>query len=714
MDKEELLKKYEMAKSHYDNLYDECNGDWRFLHGEGQWDARAKRSRDEDGRPCLTLNQMLPYAQQVVNDIRQAKMAIRVSPVDDFADVETADVLQGTIRNIERQSNAASVYSTAALNAVGAGIGWIKIKTDYADTDTFEQEAYIERVLDFTSVYLDPSSEALDGSDAECAFILDVYTKDRFEELWPDEQPVSFDSENAEEDEIIVAECYYKYYEKDTLYQVRLADGSTQVITSEQKAAIDENNEAAEEGALATYVAYEIMNERKVEYPYVKKCLYAGGEEPLEEEEFPSKYIPLVPVIGEEVYINDQREFHSLIRQAKDAQRMYNYHKSASTEVLALQPKTPHIGPKGSFASYPNKWAQANSINFSHLEYDIVYDENGQRAEPPQRSAPPQGSPASMQEAMGAREDIRLAIGMPQANMGEAGREISGVAIRNRQIEGDNATFHFIDNLAASISQVGRILVDIIANIYSERTITRIIGEDGVEKNVPVNQPYVKENGAVRPVRPNEVPTGVYDLSAGKYDVVCDVGASYSSKRQETADKLIELVNAQPELIGTVGDMIFDVLDVPRGKEIAERIRATMDPSILGEDPQAAKLQQAAAAMKQMEEQLLNYQAALEDKKANAEFEQNVELKKLDQERKKIEIDAAKAQADIQKTQADIEKMRAETAGFNMEAVTALGNAMNGINAQVQDIGQALELMMDAKEAELMEATSEPEEEEIT
>ena len=701
MDKDEILKNFEEAQAFYDPLYDDCEQDWKFLHGENQWDERARSVREKDGLPCLTLNQLYPYAMQVVNDIRQARLAMRFSPVDDSGDIDTADVFQGIARNIERQSNAQMAYTGAALSAVGAGIGWIKVKTDYADIDTFDQEAFIERVIDFQSVYLDPASTALDGSDAEYGFILDSYTKERFEELYPDAVASNFaDLSGNHEDDVVIAECYYKYYEKDTLYQIRLVDGSTRTIYSEQKDVLDEDGT----------VQYEILNERKIEIPYVKKCIYAGGDDPLEEEEFPCKHIPLVPVIGAEVFLDGKRQFRSLIHHGKDGQRMYNYHKSASTQLMALQPKTPVVGPKGSFQSYPNKWANANTQNFAFLEYDVVYDKNGQRVEPPSRQPPVQGSPALIQEAIGAREDIRLAIGMPQSNMGEVAGEVSGIAIRNRQIEGDNATFHFVDNLATSIAHIGRILVDMIPRLYSERKILRIIGDDGQERVIPVNQPYVKQDGQERPAKPGEEISGIYDLSVGKYDVVCDVGASYSSKRQETADKLIELVRAKPELADITGDLLFKALDLPMGEEIAERIRATMDPALLGDDPQANKLKQAAQALEAMQEKVLNYEAALSDKQKNAQFEQTVELEKLEQERTKLKIEAEKTAADIQKTMAEIEKMRAETSGFNMDAMQALGNAVSGLSEQVQDMGQAVEIILDAEDAaQSDQASSEPE-----
>lgn len=688
MDKQEVMDRWGLCRNHYDTLYYDCEDDWRFTHGVGQWDEPARGVRDNGGKPCLTLNQLLPYVQQIVNDIRQARIAIRVSPVDDNADIDTAEILQGIIRNIERQSDANTAYNTSALNAVGAGVGWIRIKTDYADNTSFDMEAYIERVLDFTSVYLEPNFEKIDGSDAEYGFIIDKLTRERYEEEYPDREPLSFD-DTVTEDEVAIAEFFYKYYEDSNLYQVQLLDGSINTINQEQMDALEEDGT----------VQFNVVAKRPIKIPYVKHCIYDGHEDPISEEEFPSQYIPLIPVFGEEVYIEGRREFHSLIRQAKDAQKMYNYHKSESTYMLALQPKAPYIAPVGSFESYPQKWANANKENYATLEYDLVYSDDNQLVPGPQRQPPPQGSMASMQEAMGAREDIRLAIGMPQANMGERSNEISGIAVRNRQIEGDNATFHFIDNLSSAITQVGRILVDMIPRLYSERSITRIIGEDGEEKNVPVNVPYVEQDGVIRAAKQGENYSGIYNLGVGKYDVVCDVGPSYSSKRQETADKMMQLINAEPELVGVIGDLVVEATDLPMAREIAERLRSNMDPAYLADDPVAAKLQKATETLKVMEDQLLNYQAALEDKKENKEFEQNVKLKELD-------IDANKTKAEIDKTYAEIEKMRAETQGFNIEAVQSLGKAVQGIAAQVNDIGGAVGVILDAEERK--QATSEP------
>lgn len=685
---EEALTNIQAMDDFYNEVHENGRDDQDFVNGVNQWSAEDKRQRDLDGVPSLVLNQTKPFCNQVINDIRQARPALRIVPVDSNADPETAEVLSGLIRNIEYRSKASDAYDTAARNAIQASIGWIKVCVDYEHEFTFDQEITIERILNFESAMIDPNSTMLDGSDAEYGVVYEDIPKEKFESLYPEATTEGFEGTFWSSDKTIrVAEYYYRVYDEVDIYQVAYQEGETVVEGVVTKPEIDLLEESG--------IEVEIVDQRKTRLPKVMQCLLTQNEI-LDKTEWVGKYIPIIPVVGDEIWTDGRRNFSSLIRQGKDAQRMYNYWKSASTHMIALQPKTPWTGAAGSFDSFPNEWANANRKNYAFLEYDVVYDENGQRVEPPKREAPVQGSPAMMQEAMNAREDIRLAIGMPLSNMGEKDNAISGVAIRNRQIEGDNATFHFIDNLATAMTHLGVILVDLIPKIYSKPQIRRIIGEDGTEDIVPVNQPYVqdKETGKKRPPKSGEQYDGIYRLGTGKYDVVCDIGASYSSQRQEMADKLGELVAAKPELFEVVGDLIFKSLDLPMSEELSERIKATMNPVVLGDDPQGEKLKQAAQQLKAMEEQLLNMDAALKDKRKNEEFEQQRDMEKIKLEREKLVIEANKVNAEIAKIQSEIEENRAQTINQRIENQAR----MDEVLSRVDDIGEALEIMLDNEE----------------
>lgn len=675
----EALSRFTECEAYFSDEYDEGKKDTEFVLGINQWDPDDVAQRNRERRPSLVINQLLPFKNQILNAIKQARPAVRVSPVDEKADIETAEVFQGAIRAIERQSKANAAYDMGASNAITAGRGWIRIGTDYTDPMSFDQDIFIERVLNFESVYINPQSITLDGSDIEYAFIFDDLSHEAFEARFPDEEIVNFDTSDTrwgDEKTVRIAEYFYKEFEEREI-----------VLTDDGKVATRAEADLLIESGLLT--EENIVDTRTAEFPVIKHCLLSG-DKILSKTDWVGKFIPIVPVYGEEAYVDGKRRSFSLIHQAKDPQKMFNYWKTASTEFIALQQKAPYIAPNGSFKSFSEEWENANNRNYPYLEYDVVYDENGMPLPSPQKQPPITGSPSMMQEGIGASQDIRNSLGMHDEGQGAESNAVSGIAIRNRQISGDNANFHFIDNLSASIAQVGCILVDLIPKIYSKRKMLRILGEDGKPENVPVNQGYVKdkETGAKRAAKAGESIDGIYKLGAGKYDVVCDVGASYNSKRQEMADKLTEIVAAQPEQMRVVGDLLFDAMDLPGGDKIAERLKSQMPPEMLGDDPQAAQLQQAQQAMQQMEEQLKNMDAALQDKKTNDDVEAQSKMAEIDLKRQALAIDAEKTKADIDKIYADINKTNTEAAGQSLSNIDA-------VVSDIDDLKQAVEMLID-------------------
>jgi len=691
----EAIERFANCQDYYSELYRNCEEDIEFTHGINQWDDADIQSRRKQRRPYLTINKMKPFTDQVINTIKQARPAIRVTPVDDGGDADTAQVFQGIIRNIERTSKANNAYDAAAMNAVAGGLGWIRISTDYDSPMSFDQKICIDRVINFQDIYVDPNTQTLDGSDIEYAYVFEEVSREKFKSDYPDAVTDSLTAQkNAtwfDDETVQVAEYFYKEYEEREIYLVEV-DGKDSVVTKAEYDLIVE--------ALGTEP--EIIDERTSLFPIIKWCKITGAEI-LEENEWVGKYIPLVPVYGSEVYIDGRREFHSLIRQAKDSQRMSNYWKTANTEFIALQQKAPYVGALGSFETRKEQWRNANNLNIPFLEYDIIYDDNGNPVTPPQKQPPITGSPTMSQEAAIANQDIKEALGMYNENMGDASNAISGVAVRNRQIYGDNSTFHFIDNLSASISQVGCILVDLIPRLYSRKKVIRIIGEDGQSNNVPVNQPYIKTENGKEPAAGREF-DGIYDLKAGTYDVVCDVGASYSSRRQEFADKMIELAKAEPRLMEVGGDLLVESMDMPQAQKLADRIRTQMPPEVLQDDPQAARMQAVAGQMKQLEDQLLNMEAALQDKSAKEDIEAQSKLAEIDIKRQELAIDAQKTKADIDKIYSEINKTNTEAASQSISNVDA-------IVGDVTDLQQSVEMLIDFMESEVEEqqVISEPE-----
>ncbi|NYT76646.1 hypothetical protein H0A71_06550 [Alcaligenaceae bacterium] len=579
--------------------------DLKFLKGD-QWPADAKKQRELEGRPCLTINKLPAFLRQITNDQRQNTPAIKVHPVDDGADIETAKVVQGMIRHIEYDSNADSAYDTAVNSAAACGIGWFRLVTEYDSETSFDQVIRFKRIRNAMSVYRDPYSQEPDGSDMRFCFITDLMNKDEFKRQHPKAQITSGIQEYGmgdsyknwlQDDGVVIAEYYWIDDVDDTL--VMLSDGSTGFKSQLDDAAI----EAA---------GIEVVAERPSARRIVRWAKITGMDV-LEDAEIPCRWIPVFPVYGEELDIEGEVTLKGVVRNAKDPARMYNYWMTSATEEVSLRPKTPFIGAEGQFDADSAKWKTANVKSFPYIQYKPV-TLNGQIAPPPQRSHMADVPTGVLSMAAHANEDIKATTGIFDASMGASGNETSGRAILARQREGDLSNFHYSDNLVRTIRHTGRCIMDMLPRVYDTERVVRILGEDelvGHEKiNAPMEQPEQDpKTGAIKSV--------LNDISVGKYDITVTAGPSYTTKRQEAAEAMTQFAQSWPQLMQLAGDKVVKAMDWPGADEIAERIARTIPPEIRGEEegemPIPPEVQQQMAQMEQVMQQM---QGELEEAKS--------------------------------------------------------------------------------------------------
>lgn len=596
--------------------------DLNFTNGE-QWPLELRQQREADMRPCLTVNRLPAFIDQVVGDQRQNRPAIKVRPVDDQADPVIADILEGLIRNIEYSSNAEAAYDVAFEHAVMCGFGYFRILTQYADDGVFEQDLCIKPIRNLFSVSFDPACNEPDYSDARYAFVTELIDREEFEEMYPDISPSPIEGGVGDRDwtshlggkeHVRVAEYWFKKPVVRTL--VMLADGKA-VYEDE----MPEGSEimVGQDGKPKT---------RTVETQKVCWCKITATDilEPV--QEWPGRYIPIVPVLGKEVNIEGKRHLRGLIRFAKDAQRMYNYWRTATAERMAMAPKAPFLLTPEQIRGFEDMWQQANVKNQPYLLYNDI---NGVNL--PQRVDFPPVPTGEMQEAQVAVDEMKATTGIFDASLGAQGNETSGRAILARQKEGDTATFAFMDNLSRAIRLAGKILIDLIPRIYDSNRVVRVLGIDGAENLVKVN--------AVDPM------TGklINDLGVGRYDVVVNSGPSYNTQRQEIVASMMELFQAQPQLFSVLGPDWLQAMDWPKAEEMSDKLKRLLPPQVMDME---TKIQMA---QEQMQEQQIMQQmqggpqqpppdpAALA-KQAEIELKA-AEMKSKDAlEQKRLEIDA--------------------------------------------------------------------------
>lgn len=638
---ERALKLYDLSiEANAENVRNWLD-DMRFSRLGEQWPENVKRKRELEGRPCLTLNKLPSFIRQVTNDARQNSPSIKYHPVGDGADKEVAEILDGLTRNIEYSSNADVAYDTALDHSVTGGFGYFRIVTDYACEDQFEQDLKIERIENPCSVVPDAFDFGADSANWSYCFITDLYREVDFKKKWPKAEVVEFEADTTDklpnwfEDEMIrVAEYWVREEVPATL--LKLSTG--EVMFEEQYLTIKD---------ILDVGGVTVVDTRKTQKYEVKQYIM-NGVEILETNKWKGKYIPIVPVYGDEVILEGKRHFNSLIRFAKDPQRMFNYWRTAATELVALAPKAPFIGAKGQFNTDSAKWASANTQTHSYIEYDPV---NGAGA--PQRQ-PFAGVPAgALQEAANSSDDMKSIMGIYDASLGARSNETSGKAILARQREGDISTFNYIDNLSRAIRHAGRILCDLIPKVYDAPRIIRIIHENGENKNVAINQEFMEEQEKDEMQEIVEAIPKLYDLTVGKYDVTCEAGPSYTTKREEAAEQMLSFIQSFPQAATLIGDKLARNLDWPEADDIADRLKAMLPPQLQGKNPQVEQLQQQLQMQGQQAQQAVG--------QLQSELEKIKTDKAIDA--KKIEIDAYNAETN---------RLKAVGAGMRPEQVQAM------------------------------------------
>ena len=636
-----------------------------------QWPADVLATRGAvqgqtiNARPCLTINKLPQHVRQVTNDQRQNRPSGKVIPADDKADVAVAEIFNGMVRHIEYISDADVAYDTACENQVSYGEGYIRVLTEYCDDDTFDQDIKIGRIRNSFSVYMDPTIQDPCGSDAKWCFITEDISKADYERMYPDSAPITTLqslgvgdqnlSQWLNEDTIRIADYYYVDYDRATL---NLYPGN---ITAFAGTPEDKMLKAQFGKPLKTRES----DRRKIKYCKI------NGYEILEEREWAGKYIPVVRIVGNEFEVDGRLYVSGIVRNAKDAQRMYNYWVSQEAEMLALAPKAPFIGYGGQFEGYENQWKTANTTNWPYLEVNPdVTDGSGSILPLPQRAQPPMASSGLLQAKAGASEDIKASTGQYNASLGMTSNERSGRAILARQREGDVGTYHYGDNLARGVRHITRQLVDLIPKIYDTQRVARIIGEDGETDMVKIDPMQAEP---VKKIVDQEgiVIDKIYNPSVGKYDVVVTTGPGYATKRQEALEAMAQLLQGNPQLWQVAGDLFVKNMDWPGAQEMAKRFAKTIDPKLMQDGDKPPELQQAEMQIQAMGQEMEQMFQMIQNVGKSIEMQ--------DQQRKDFE-------AEVKMYEAETKRIAAVQAGMTEQQIQDIAMGVVAAAMESQNI----------------------------
>lgn len=574
-----------------------------------QWDDGVRMAREGAGqsaiqgqppsppRPCLTVDRLSQPCRQVSNTIKSANFAIDVLPNGHGSDTDTAQILKGYLRYVQNQARGESPIEWAADGAIESGLGWFRIRTDFVhqnlegipEDQWFHQEIRLERVTNNLTVYCDPWAVKPTRSDATYMFVTEDLSRDEFKRRYPNADMKGIEDLAStgdvpkgwiDTDNIRIAEYWRVEYEDK---RVTSADGRT----------------------------------RTVRIPKVRGSKINAVEElPMEDGkpetwEWAGSRIPLVPIIGEELNVDGRPHLRGIIEEGMDAQRMVNYTYSGAMEIFALGPKSQFVVADDQLGEYDKIWQSANMVNYAYLPYKPVAVAGTLIAAPQRQTAeaPIQAAAMLMQVS---EEAIKATTGIYDVSLGQQSeRAKSGRAIQALQGQSDLGSSNYPDNVRRALIYAGELMMELIPKVILPGQLLQILGVDDTPEQVIVGQPFIQKQGQAVPIQESEKAqyeagmVKLYDFTKGRYAVTVAVGKSYSTKREEGAAAIGELIGQlPPPMAAAVAPDYVEELSFPGAHKIAETMRRALPPELQppkeGEDPIPPQAQQKIAQLEGM------------------------------------------------------------------------------------------------------------------
>jgi hypothetical protein len=218
----------------------------------------------------------------------------------------------------------------------------------------------------------------------------------------------------------------------------------------------------------------------------------------------------------------------------------------------------------------------------------------------------------------------------------------SGVAIGQRQEQGDVATYHFTEHMSDMDRFLGVQLLDLFPKIYDTRR-TLQIEADGGEKSwilIDPNQDEVIQE-LEKEKEDEEAASIALNPSIGDYECISDPGPSFATRRQEAWSSIAQILEKNMALVAVIGDLLMKNGDFPEAEEMAERLKKEIKatkPYLFddNQEPQVLAMQQQNQRLTALNSELMT-KLADEKLKVRGRDERN-DIKSFDAETARMKV----------------------------------------------------------------------------
>lgn len=671
---------YTRARDHgheeYVEMAQKCDAYYR---GQ-QWDDFDMQQLDDQGRPALTINTILPTINAVLGEQSTKKADIQFKPRGG-GNQEVADVLTMVYQQIADNNKLDWIENQVFSDGLIQDRGWFDVRIDFSDhirgEVRIESKDPLDILIDPDAKHYDPRTwneifetkwmsldeiEEVYGQDkadklrilAETGTTLGADSMEYEEERYGDTDEHNYgqqfpgDPDNARmlRSIRVIERQYYRL--KECMFYLDPVTGDMREVPY--------NWSKKKREQFADQFGLDILTKtvRKVRWTVTADTVV------LFDDWSPYKHFTLVPYFP---YFRRGKPF-GMVRNLLSPQEQLNKITSQELHIVNTTANSGWIVENGSLSGMT-----ADDLEEHGAETGLVLEFN--RGSTPPAKIPPNQIPTGLDRlGQKAAANIKQISGITDAMLGMDSAEVSGVAIQQKQNRGSTLLQVPLTNLAKTRQYLAESILDLVQSFYTEERIIQVTDEEDPykpRKSMRVNQ--MTPEGQV-----------VNDLQLGEYDVVVS--------QAPARDNFDEMQFAEAIALRQVGvpipdDMIVEYSHMSRKADIADRIRKQQGT--------APPTQEQIEMQKfQMESQIRAAQleiAKLEAEVANIQTAAALNAAKVDQIETEPQLKIAELQSKIQSKREELDlrerlsaltnemrKEQSDTAAASKMAVEALKN----------------------------------------
>ncbi|WP_347851982.1 portal protein [Planktomarina sp.] len=667
-----IIKSAEKCKQDFELDYnataeqrEKANEEIRFaVVAGGQWEGYL--ADEYENRAKLEVDMCSEHLWRTYADWTDNRMGVNYSPDDDATTDEDAELLDGLLRRDMRRRSGQDSIDTAVMEAIAGGYGAVILNTEYVDEDDpnnlHQNIAISEAPNAYSMVVFDSGARRKDKSDARRCTVLTPYTKEVFEETWPDAnlstlKPVDQGQSRGRgqfswhTNQIVYVGTRYEIEKKRTLVATYYSVRDAEMVHLHGKEEIEQ------EEPMLLASGYVKTRERYIKQRQVIKTVFTGDEILEKPARIAGKYIPVIPFYGYRGFVDGVEYFHGVIRKRMDSQRLLNMSISLAAEGAAHSHEGKPIFTPEQVSGLKGAWAE-NMHQSAYALADPVYNEDGtiQHLGPVGQIPGSTLAPAAASLIQMTSEFIRMGTGgSPQdiADPNASGKAINAIIKRV-----DKNTQPIFDNIRGSLKHLGNVYQSMAAEVYG--------GKENFGRIVQL----VNNKDATTPVKlltPRPEGSSVKYLNnaaEGSFEAIVDVSKEYSTQREEGVEALKDVLTVMPPEHPLFNDTLGEVIQLlPHQGLGALQKKIRKQQLAEGAEPESEEEEKIVEQLSQVQGQkspndLLMEAAAMEQQTQAAMNEQKIEgmkyenLKKLE-ESKKVQVETALLQVELKKETAN-------------------------------------------------------------